>query len=607
MAGTNTIRTKLIHVVLTLVIPGWIAMAGVIFSFYQQERAHIIQNTIGISRALMAAVDRELVSTIAAAQVLAASPSLASDDLSRFHNEASALVPLGIGNNFVITDASGQQLLNTLRPYGEPLPTLPGNADLRREMFASGKPSVGDLFVGPITKTPLVRIQVPVFRGGEIKYALGVGLALESFSEILQGQRLPPKWIAVILDKSGVIVARTHSPERFVGQKAASTALKAMSESRDGTVDFVSREGIPAIAAFSQSEISKWGVSIGIPVAELPLVSNSYLLASGMGALVLLLIGFGFASYQSSQIARAISGLIPPAVALGLGKAPKFPRLGIREADDVAQALDRTYHLLRRRTAERDEALRNEVESQITTKIQDEFVATVSHELRTPLTSIAGALGLLSGGAAGPLPSAASRLVSIAHTNVLRLLRLINDILDIAKFESGDMAFTFEPVDVRVTIEQAIEANLSFAQEHQVRIRLEQGNTRCAVWGDNDRLNQVITNLLSNAIKFSPPGQEVVVAIDRREKCGRITVRDHGPGISAAFKPNLFDKFSQADSGNARQKGGSGLGLHIVRNIMAQHNGIVGVEDAPGGGSIFYIDIPLWNDAEVPKMSAALV
>ena len=200
-----------------------------------------------------------------------------------------------------------------------------------------------------------------------------------------------------------------------------------------------------------------------------------------------------------------------------------------------------------------------------------------------------------------------SRLVSIAHTNVQRLLRLINDILDIAKFESGDMAFTFEPVDLCGIIEQAVESNLSFAQEHEVRIRFEEGPRRCAVWGDSDRLNQVITNLLSNAIKFSPPGQEVVFAVDRLEKCGRITVRDHGPGISPAFKPSLFDKFSQADTGNARQKSGSGLGLHIVRNIMAQHNGVVGVEDAPGGGSIFYVDIPLRNEAEVPETSAALV
>jgi signal transduction histidine kinase len=605
VSATSTIRTKLIQVVLTLVIPGWIAMAGVIFSFYREERAHVLQNTIGISRAMMSAVDRELVSMMTAAQVLAASPSLRTDDFVAFHREATELVPLAFGSNFVLSDASGQQIVNTLRPYGEPLPAY-GNSNSRAKAFATGKPVIGDLFIGPITKKPVVSVEVPVFRGNEVRYAIAVGIVPQWLNEILKRQQLPPNWIAVVIDSSGAIVARTHSPDRFVGKKAATGTIKALSENRDGTVEIVTVEGIAAIAAFSQSDISHWAVSIAIPLGELPTISNSYLLISGLGGLILLSIGLGFASYQSTLIARAVSGLIPPALALGLGETPEIPRFGIREVDEVAQALDRTSHLLRRRTHERDVALRNEVESQIATRIQDEFVATVSHELRTPLTSIAGALGLLSGGAIGPLSATASRLVSIAHANVQRLLRLINDILDIAKFESGDMTFKFAAVDLRATVEQAIESNLAFAHEHGVHIRLVQASSDCTVWADSDRLNQVVTNLLSNAIKFSPAGQEIVLAVERREQVGYLTVRDHGPGIPEAFKPHLFDKFAQADTGNARQKSGSGLGLHIVRNIVARHNGVVGFEDAPDGGTIFFVEIPLWSEGEVSEMSSAI-
>jgi two-component system, sensor histidine kinase and response regulator len=603
--ATSTIRTKLIQIVLTLVIPGWIAMAGVIYSFYREERAHVLQNTIGISRSLMSAVDRDLVSMITAAQVLAASPTLRSDDLAAFHREATELVPFVFGSNFVLSDASGQQIVNTLRPYGEPLPAH-GDPISLEKTFATGKPVISDLFVGAMTKKPFVSVEVPVFRGKEVRYVLGVGIAPQRLNEILKRQQLPPNWIAVVIDSSGAIVARTHSPDRFVGKQAATGALKALSENHDGAAEIVTVEGIPAIAAFSQSDISHWAVSIAIPLAELPTISNSYLLVSVLGALILLSIGLGFASYQSTLIARAVSGLIPPAIALGLGEAPKTPKLGVREADEVAQALDRTYHLLRRRTDERDVALRNEVESQIATKIQDEFVATVSHELRTPLTSIAGALGLLSGGATGPLPATASRLISIAHTNVQRLLRLINDILDIAKFESGDMTFKFAAVDLRATIEQAMESNLSFAHDHGVRMRLEQASSRCTVWADSDRLNQVFTNLLSNAIKFSSAGQEIVVAVGRREQTAYLTVRDRGPGIPDAFKPHLFDKFSQADTGNARQKSGSGLGLHIVRNIVSRHDGVVGFEDAPDGGTIFFVEIPLWSEGAMPELSSAI-
>lgn len=605
MSRTSTIRTKLIHVVLTLVIPGWIAMAVVIYSFYQQERAHLLHNTVGISRSLISAVDREFVSSIAVAQVLANSPGLSSADFSGFHREASNLLRLGLGSHFVLTDPLGQQIVNTLVPYGEPLPKF-SNLMLYREVFSKGKPVIGDLLVGTPAKRPFASVQVPVPRDGETVYMLSMGIFPERLNEILKRQRLPPNWIAVVFDRSGTIVARTHSPDRFIGEKGATDALQGISESRDGTIEIVTREGIPAIATFSKSEISRWVVSIAIPLSELPAVSNSYLLVSALGGLSLLLIGLGFASYQSSLIARAISGLLPPALALGRGGAPRVRRLGVKEADDVAQALDRTYHLLRQRVIERDEAVRNEVKSQIANKVQEEFVATVSHELRTPLTSIAGALGLLTGGATGPLAPPALRLVSIAHSNVLRLLRLINDILDIAKFESGDMTFRFEPVDLRATIEQAVESNAAFAQQHDVRIRFDNPSSRCAVWGDNDRLNQVITNLLSNAIKFSPSGAEVEIAIDRQETLARVTVRDHGTGIPEEFKPHLFDKFAQADSGNARQKSGSGLGLHIVRNIIAQHNGTVGFDDAPGGGTIFHVTIPLWSEVTVPRMSEAL-
>ena len=603
MSASHTIRYRLIQVVLTLIIPGWLALLVVIISFYRGERAHILENTVGISRALMAAVDRDLVSTTMAAQIVAASPSLKADDFATFHREATDVLPLTLISNFVLSDRSGEQLVNTLLPYGSPLPSR-GNENARRAAFETGKPVIGDLFIGTLMKRPVVSISVPIFRGQEVKYTLGVGIYLEHLNQILARQRLPPNWTAVVLDTSGVIVARSHSPDRFIGKKGAQAGLQAISERGDGTIEIVTREGIPAIAAFSRSEISHWAVSIAIPLAELPVLSNSDLLVSALGALILLMVGLGFASYQSTIIARAISGLIPPAIALGLGKAPKILNLHVKEADEVAQALDRTYHLLRRRTSERDVALRNEVESQIATKIQDEFVATVSHELRTPLTSIAGALGLLTAGAMGPLPPTASRLVSIAHTNIQRLLRLINDILDISKFDSGDMTFDFAPVDLRATIEQAMESNLGFAHEHGVHIRLDDTISHCTVWADADRLNQVITNLLSNAVKFSPPGEEIVVAIHRQPNSGRVTVRDHGPGIPEAFKPHLFDKFTQADTGNARQKSGSGLGLHIVRNIVARHNGIVGFEDAPDGGTIFYVDIPLWKDAEVSKLSS---
>ena len=240
-------------------------------------------------------------------------------------------------------------------------------------------------------------------------------------------------------------------------------------------------------------------------------------------------------------------------------------------------------------------ALRYATERKRLERLKDEFVSTVSHELRTPLTSISGALGLLTGNAAGTLPKPMARLLAIAHTNSQRLVRLVNDILDIEKMQAGRVLFNFSRVEVRPLVAQAIEANRAFAEGYGVRVRLEDACTAADVRADPDRLLQVVTNLLSNAIKFSPSDSEVVVAIEKATDVVRISVRDHGVGIPVDFRPLIFEKFAQADAGDARQKGGTGLGLSIVKQIVDRLCGQVGFADAPGGGTLFHVQLPCWE------------
>ncbi len=235
----------------------------------------------------------------------------------------------------------------------------------------------------------------------------------------------------------------------------------------------------------------------------------------------------------------------------------------------------------------RDVTERKEVE-----QMKTAFVSTVSHELRTPLTSIAGSLGLLSGGAAGALPERAARLIKIAHANSERLVRLINDILDVEKIESGKMSFNIEPVPLRPLVEQAIQANQAFAADYGVNLVLEAGNGDAVALADADRLMQVVTNLLSNAAKFSPRGEVVTVTILAGQEKHRIVVSDKGSGIPDEFKSRIFSKFAQADASDTRIKGGTGLGLSIVREIVTRLGGMVDFETRAGGGTSFYVDLP---------------
>jgi PAS domain S-box-containing protein len=222
--------------------------------------------------------------------------------------------------------------------------------------------------------------------------------------------------------------------------------------------------------------------------------------------------------------------------------------------------------------------------------LKDEFVATVSHELRTPLTSIAGALGLLINDVGETSPVHAKRLLKIAHANSQRLVRLVNNILDMEKIESGKVVFKQKRIEVRSLVEEAIEANRGFADGFGVRLRLDPASGTGDIRGDPDWLLQVLTNLLSNAVKFSPPAEEVDVAIETRGGNIRISVRDHGHGVPEEFKQRIFEKFAQADASDARQLGGTGLGLSIVKQIVTRLGGKVSFGDAPGGGAIFHVE-----------------
>jgi signal transduction histidine kinase len=282
--------------------------------------------------------------------------------------------------------------------------------------------------------------------------------------------------------------------------------------------------------------------------------------------------------------------------------APRVPLVVLTASDDESlaeQALQEGAqdYLIKGQIEVRGilRALRYATERKRLERLKDEFVSTVSHELRTPLTSIAGSLGLLMGNAAGSLPKPMARLLAIAHTNSQRLVRLVDDILDIEKIQAGRMVFNFSRVEVRSLVAQAIAANRGFAKGYGVRVRLEAARADAEVRADPDRLLQVVTNLLSNAVKFSPADHEVMVAIEKGTDMVRLTVRDHGPGIPIDFKPLIFEKFVQADAGDARHKGGSGLGLSIVKQIVDRLSGEVGFADAPGGGTIFHVQLPCWD------------
>jgi PAS domain S-box-containing protein len=223
-------------------------------------------------------------------------------------------------------------------------------------------------------------------------------------------------------------------------------------------------------------------------------------------------------------------------------------------------------------------------------RMKDEFVSTVSHELRTPLTSIRGALGLLSAGLLGQMSDKAANLLRIALSNSDRLVRLINDILDLERIQSGKEPLSFRPIALGEIVRQAIDGMLPVADAANVHLIHDSNLVQLSA--DPDRLLQVITNLLSNAVKFSPEGATVSVTLREGSSGVTLSVIDQGRGIPADKLDSIFDRFQQVDASDSRQKGGSGLGLAICRTIVLQHNGRIWAERNPVCGSTFRVVLP---------------
>ena len=238
-------------------------------------------------------------------------------------------------------------------------------------------------------------------------------------------------------------------------------------------------------------------------------------------------------------------------------------------------------------------------------RLKQGFLSTVSHELRTPLTSIRGSLGLLASGAVGSLSDEVVEVVAVAERNAIRLIALINDILDLERLETGKIELEFGQVPVDSILRRAIESVATFGRKHGVTV--DAPVVSSMIWADADRIVQVLVNLLSNAVKFSPPAGVVTIGVQPGEGWVDFRVTDHGRGVPAAYHRAIFERFRQVETSDAREKGGTGLGLAICKSIIEQHGGTIGVESEEGAGSTFWFRVPTALRPVVPRLGRAIL
>ena len=214
----------------------------------------------------------------------------------------------------------------------------------------------------------------------------------------------------------------------------------------------------------------------------------------------------------------------------------------------------------------------------------------LTHDLKTPLTSIHGILALLEEGFLGRLSEQGVEMTKRVRITCKRLLRLINDMLDLEKINAGKFSLECKDVDAAFVVGQSVETIQNLAAERKISIKTNSTPVTC--WGDDDRLIQVLVNLLSNAIKYSPENAVIEVLSEEQSDAVKFSVFDHGRGIPADKVGRVFERFEQVEVADAKKKGGTGLGLAICQAIVTEHGGNIGANSQLGEGSCFWFTIP---------------
>lgn len=312
------------------------------------------------------------------------------------------------------------------------------------------------------------------------------------------------------------------------------------------------------------------------------------------GAIIaLLLVGLVGNILLAVAMARFFSAAITSRLALMIDNTERFKRGGELNAtftgvDEIAK-LDQSFHSMAEEVAEAQ-------------RMKQTFVAMISHDLRTPLTSVNGYLSLLGEGIYGEIPDAVKVGAGKAERNVGRLIRLINDLLDLEKMEAGKMQMSPKPIYIENSIEKSIESVQEFADSHKVPLKMEE--TDLEVLADPDRIVQVLINLISNAVKFSPQGEAVEISAKATETLVEVSVQDHGRGVPEKYRTTIFEKYKQVEKEDGTKKGGTGLGLPICKMIVEQLGGQIGVESEDGKGSRFWFTLPRVS-AEIKQIGSS--
>jgi signal transduction histidine kinase len=572
----RTIRFWLNYLVLACILPAIAVATFLITRSYGQERKSLERNSIATARALMQAVDAELLGIESALKILALSADLASGDLAGFYDQAQNAVAAAGVSNMVLTDATGQQLINTLRPFGAPLPRHGNPAQLRR-VIDTGKPAISELYTGAASRAAIIVVEVPVFSEKRAVYALGAGLFPERLADFLKRQKIPAGWVAGILDSTGTIVARTVNSSQYLGQKGSTALLHNISGSPEGTFDGLTLEGTSVLSVFNRSTSSGWAIAIGIPQAQLTAQLRHSILMNAVAAVIILVIGVLLARAISRRISRSIRSLTEPALALGTSRPLLVPPLAIEEAHELGQALVKARELIEQRAAERDQAQaslltatreRDDLRRRIM-RAQEQERLRLAHDLHDQTgQSLTAAILELKG------------VEALIDERASRRLRLLRKQMEEMGKALHRVAWELRPASIdELGLGSALANYIAeWSAQYGIAADFHCTDPRLDELPDELRttLYRVVQEALTNVAKHANGSRSVSVVIERIGASLRLIIEDDGCGFE-----------------NLARERNDGLGILGMRERLSLIGGKLEIETSNKAGTTVFARIPL--------------
>ena len=595
------IRSRLLILVFAILLPSMLGAVLSIYYVYHAQQQSYQESIQDIANAMARLLDKEIVERIKVLETLSRSPAITDDNLRDFYRFAQEIASTR-KTVIVLSDLSGQQFMNTRSPYGAGnLPRMTPSLLAAREKAGPDATIVSDVYFAPIGKEFSFAVQVPVKRNGQVLFYLGMGAFASELQAFLEEQKLPPGWIATILDRQGVIAARTQEASKFVGITADATLHNKIIKQKQGTNDGVTLDGIPVTAFFSQAPRSEWSFVVSVPSSALARPARQATVVLAGIALLLLGVGAVAAAIIARRTVKPMEALRQTAVDLGLGKVVSKQTTGVLEIDAVSMEMARASEHIRSSKAELElrvsEAVGSAEKAQKALLQSQKLEALgrltggIAHDFNNVLQTLTTGLQLILLAVTEPR---IKQTVQACQRAVDRAGELTRQLMAFGRVQDAHL----QTIDIVQQLE-VIRPLLTGALRSNIELRVELGEQLWPVTLDPAQLELALLNVTINARDAMPAGGSLTITVHNMSVATpnnelaagdyvRIGVSDTGDGMSADVLNKALDPFFTTKPVGQ----GSGMGLPQAYGFAKQMGGTLTIDSNPGQGSTISFYLP---------------